>query len=511
MAQSVYDLFSGLLGIDAAEQQRRSLERAIGRAPNDIRRDAGGILGSASMSRTPARAQDYPEVAAAVRGSGFRPQEIQAALGRRAEIGQKAAGYSADIPSVMQLTPNEIRAIGAQGAAQNIVEKFGPYFGMAADTAKDLMSYAAGDSYELEGARVGREASDAAQARKAALDSQKTALSAAKKVQAGKVDDLTEDEKKVAQEASGAIAQAGSAASGVGATQAAPAQAGLLGGGAQSSSLSGLLGGIGQNAKDFIMAYGALQAASPQLVTADDLDKLRPISGPMVLAQAEKMKEAREARDLAAYSTATKQMKERLALLKQQQGLSAEDDKKLQREAESVMDARQNVGFIDEALSLIDGAYDYGALPTGLAQFGASMSSGVAGTAAYDLESVLTTLRARIGFDKLQEMRQNSPTGGALGQVSDFENRLLQATEGNLTLGVDPDRMRASLLDIRDAQMAMVHGIVDNTGRLRRLESRGDLERLRNGEFRVAGPRDIGRSSGSTGVRQFNRQTGNIE
>jgi hypothetical protein len=29
-------------------------------------------------------------------------------------------------------------------------------------------------------------------------------------------------------------------------------------------------------------------------------------------------------------------------------------------------------------------------------------------------------------------MRENSPTGGALGQVSDIENRLLQATLGSL-------------------------------------------------------------------------------
>lgn len=48
------------------------------------------------------------------------------------------------------------------------------------------------------------------------------------------------------------------------------------------------------------------------------------------------------------------------------------------------------------------------------------------------LNRILETIKANIGFDKLQRMRDNSPTGGALGQVSEFENRLLQAVNGAL-------------------------------------------------------------------------------
>jgi len=49
----------------------------------------------------------------------------------------------------------------------------------------------------------------------------------------------------------------------------------------------------------------------------------------------------------------------------------------------------------------------------------------VAGTPAHDLKQTLSTLQANAGFDRLQEMRDNSVTGGALGQVSEKELKLL--------------------------------------------------------------------------------------
>jgi hypothetical protein len=60
------------------------------------------------------------------------------------------------------------------------------------------------------------------------------------------------------------------------------------------------------------------------------------------------------------------------------------------------------------------------------------LARAIPGTPAYSLAKKLETIKANIGFDKLQSMRENSPTGGALGQVSDFENRQLQTVFGNL-------------------------------------------------------------------------------
>ena len=77
-------------------------------------------------------------------------------------------------------------------------------------------------------------------------------------------------------------------------------------------------------------------------------------------------------------------------------------------------------GTIDKAINLI-GPYSTG--------YGA-MLSGLPNTDARALRNYLDTIKANVGFDKLQQMREASPTGGALGQVSDTENRLLQAVNG---------------------------------------------------------------------------------
>jgi len=50
----------------------------------------------------------------------------------------------------------------------------------------------------------------------------------------------------------------------------------------------------------------------------------------------------------------------------------------------------------------------------------------IPGTDAANFKARLDTLKSQVGFSVLQEMRNNSKTGGALGQVSDRENVMLQ-------------------------------------------------------------------------------------
>lgn len=78
---------------------------------------------------------------------------------------------------------------------------------------------------------------------------------------------------------------------------------------------------------------------------------------------------------------------------------------------------------IDDAINLSRSGF-----ATGYGQ----IFAGLPNTQARALNNALDTIKANIGFDKLQSMRENSPTGGALGQVSDMENRLLQAVSGAL-------------------------------------------------------------------------------
>lgn len=67
-----------------------------------------------------------------------------------------------------------------------------------------------------------------------------------------------------------------------------------------------------------------------------------------------------------------------------------------------------------------------------------------------DLRETLETIKANIGFETLRDMREESKTGGAVGQVSDFENRLMQAVEGSLDQGQSPAQLRKNLADVKD-------------------------------------------------------------
>jgi hypothetical protein len=55
------------------------------------------------------------------------------------------------------------------------------------------------------------------------------------------------------------------------------------------------------------------------------------------------------------------------------------------------------------------------------------------GTDAADAQAQFDTLKSQIGFGVLQDMRQNSKTGGALGNVSDAEGKRLEANLGALS------------------------------------------------------------------------------
>lgn len=79
----------------------------------------------------------------------------------------------------------------------------------------------------------------------------------------------------------------------------------------------------------------------------------------------------------------------------------------------------------------------------------------VPGTRSRDLANTLDTIRANIGFDRLQEMRNNSPTGGALGSVSEQENKLLQSVAGSLDQGQSDAQLRANLAKVRQ-QLAQI-------------------------------------------------------
>lgn len=87
-----------------------------------------------------------------------------------------------------------------------------------------------------------------------------------------------------------------------------------------------------------------------------------------------------------------------------------------------------------------------------------SMLAQLPGTGAHDVASMLGTIRANVGFDRLQAMRAASPTGGALGAVSDSENKMLQATLGALEQSQSPQQFATNLRRLQSIYTEIVHG-----------------------------------------------------
>jgi hypothetical protein len=72
-------------------------------------------------------------------------------------------------------------------------------------------------------------------------------------------------------------------------------------------------------------------------------------------------------------------------------------------------------------------------------------ASRIQGSPAYDLSATLNTLKATAGFDRLQEMRDNSPTGGALGSVTERELELLTSTWGSIEQAQSQEQFERAL------------------------------------------------------------------
>ncbi len=141
-------------------------------------------------------------------------------------------------------------------------------------------------------------------------------------------------------------------------------------------------------------------------------------------------------------------------------------------------------GTIDEVLSNTDWT-TAGAI--------GSASSIIPGTPAYNLARKLETIKSNIGFDKLQSIRDNSPTGGALGPVSDMENRLLQSVIASLDAGQSPSQLRQNLLRVK--------------------QQLDELDRLRDQAFNdtYGGAAATAGDGGGSRVRTYNPATGKIE
>ena len=145
-------------------------------------------------------------------------------------------------------------------------------------------------------------------------------------------------------------------------------------------------------------------------------------------------------------------------------GPAALAEQRAQRAEQAAQTGRERTGNIviqdlDRALSLLDTAR----LP--VAGFGAGTLAGVPGTAAADAARLLDSVRANVGFAQLNQMRAESPTGAALGQVTERELQFLQAVLGSLDQTQSPAQFRQNLERVRNVFLDIVHGPGQGQGR----------------------------------------------
>lgn len=80
--------------------------------------------------------------------------------------------------------------------------------------------------------------------------------------------------------------------------------------------------------------------------------------------------------------------------------------------------------------------------------WGRAITSKLPGTNARDISGYLDTIGANTAFEKLSQMRQESPTGGAVGNVSDKDLVLLKSTIASLDLGQSTDKLQKDLATV---------------------------------------------------------------
>lgn len=102
-----------------------------------------------------------------------------------------------------------------------------------------------------------------------------------------------------------------------------------------------------------------------------------------------------------------------------------------------------------------------------------NMMKGVPGSQATDVSKRLEVVKANIAFDKLQAMRRSSPTGGALGNVSDKDMALLQNSLASLDQAQTPEQFIAAMKNVRTHYANVVAKIQGSGGQSAAPAARG--------------------------------------
>ena len=139
---------------------------------------------------------------------------------------------------------------------------------------------------------------------------------------------------------------------------------------------------------------------------------------------------------------------------KQEQDASEEDQGRIATFTNQSRSGRIVLENIDRAIEIAMGT----SMATGLR---GQLLQNIGGTEARNLAKTIETVSATIGFDRLQRMRDESPTGGALGQVAVQELEALRATMGSLDITQDREIVVRNLQRVKGEYITSMKRIID--------------------------------------------------
>lgn len=139
---------------------------------------------------------------------------------------------------------------------------------------------------------------------------------------------------------------------------------------------------------------------------------------------------------------------------KQEQTASKEDQARIEGFTNQSRSGRIVLENIDRAIEIAMGT----SMATG---FRGQLLQNIGGTEARNLSKTIETVSATIGFDRLQRMRDESPTGGALGQVAVQELEALRATMGSLDITQDREIVVRNLQRVKGEYITSMKRIID--------------------------------------------------
>jgi hypothetical protein len=186
-----------------------------------------------------------------------------------------------------------------------------------------------------------------------------------------------------------------------------------------------------------------LAALPPTATAADRIAVVSKYGNPDVILRTLQASEDRQAaleqRRIAADATRAQREETRA----QKQLLL---DEKAMEKARS---REQRVQMVTDSADRIINTVEKAIPLVGTTTAGVAGAVNIPGTAGRNLENAITTVKANLGFDRLQQMRDASPTGGALGQVAVQELVALQSTVASLDRGQSPEVLKSNLEDVK--------------------------------------------------------------